>query len=129
MKNNVKVSLHALNFNILDLLSAKSQFFTFVFQSHVWRSTSKYKPLGHRIDAKRLILISPELSHLNFFLFHNIVFIRQLLYILIHELLKIIISREYWEREILKFSNGTSCNSREKKGIRRRRGMNRFEIH
>lgn len=50
-----------------DLLSNWSQFLTFVFQSHVWRSRSKASPVGHLTDANLVTPLASELkSHLNF---------------------------------------------------------------
>lgn len=50
-----------------DLLSNCSQFLTFVFQSHVWRSRSKASPVGHLTDANLVTPLASELkSHLNF---------------------------------------------------------------
>lgn len=46
------------------LLSIWSQFFTFVFQSHVCLSMSKAKPVGHRTEANLVTPISVALSHL-----------------------------------------------------------------
>ena len=49
-----------------DLLPSRSHDFTFVFQSHVWRSTSKYSPVGQRTLASRVMPFSPASSHLFF---------------------------------------------------------------
>lgn len=60
------------------LLSSWSQFFTFVFQSHVCRSMSNARPVGHRTVANLVTPISLALSHLwfNFIYIHYIFFIR-----------------------------------------------------
>lgn len=46
------------------LLSSWSQFFTFVFQSHVCLSMSNARPVGHRTVANLVTPISLALSHL-----------------------------------------------------------------
>lgn len=46
------------------LLSSWSQFFTLVFQSHVCRSMSNARPVGHRTVANLVTPISLALSHL-----------------------------------------------------------------
>lgn len=47
------------------LLSSCSQFLTLVFQSQVWRSMSKAKPVGHLTVASLVTPISVAWSHLN----------------------------------------------------------------
>lgn len=49
---------------IHNLLSASSQFLTFVFQSHVCLITSNAKPPEHFMEANRGAPFSPALSHL-----------------------------------------------------------------
>lgn len=52
------------SFSLSYLLSSSPQFLTFVFQSHVWRSISKARPLGQRTPARRVLPFSAALSHL-----------------------------------------------------------------
>lgn len=52
------------NFSLSYLLSSSPQFLTFVFQSQVWRSISKARPLGQRTPARRVLPFSAALSHL-----------------------------------------------------------------